>query len=103
MSVPEEKNAIGTVPVVGDKGGTYEKNSGSDLDEGVVLRDNADQLQRHLGNRQIQLIAIGGAIGTAIFVSIGSGLQRGGPGSLFLAFTIQGQLHRVSSIPRPIY
>lgn len=52
------------------------------------LYDNGDQLQRHLGNRQIQLIAIGGSIGTALFVSINSGLYHGGPGSLFLAYTI---------------
>ncbi|RYP17695.1 hypothetical protein DL765_004373 [Monosporascus sp. GIB2] len=54
----------------------------------VVVRDNADQLQRHLGNRQIQLIAVGGSIGTALFVSIGTGLTRGGPGSLFIGYTI---------------
>lgn len=56
-------------------------------DVGQVL-DNTDQLQRHLGNRQIQLIAIGGSIGTALFVSINSGLYHGGPGSLFLAYTL---------------
>lgn len=50
--------------------------------------DNADQLQRHLGNRQVQLIAIGGSIGTATFVSIANGLVKGGPGSLLLAYTI---------------
>ncbi|KAK7424162.1 hypothetical protein QQZ08_008768 [Neonectria magnoliae] len=49
---------------------------------------NVDQLKRQLGNRQIQLIAVGGSIGTALFVSIGSGLMQGGPGSLFLAYTI---------------
>jgi len=47
-----------------------------------------DGLQRHLTNRQIQLIAIGGSIGTALFVSIGYGLIEGGPASLFLGFTI---------------
>ena len=52
------------------------------------VSDNADQLQRRLGNRQIQLIAIGGSIGTALFVSIGGGLNKGGPGSLFLAYVI---------------
>ncbi|KAF2830227.1 hypothetical protein CC86DRAFT_368063 [Ophiobolus disseminans] len=50
--------------------------------------DNADQLQRHLGNRQVQLIAIGGSIGTATFVSIANGLVKGGPGSLLLAYTL---------------
>ncbi|KAK6389177.1 hypothetical protein LTR65_006939 [Meristemomyces frigidus] len=55
-----------------------------DAQEGTI--ENVDQLQRRLGNRQIQLIAIGGSIGTALFVSIGTGLARGGPGSLFLAY-----------------
>ncbi|KAF1972242.1 hypothetical protein BU23DRAFT_535202 [Bimuria novae-zelandiae CBS 107.79] len=50
--------------------------------------DNVDGLQRHLGNRQLQLIAIGGSIGTATFVSISVGLLKGGPGSLLLAYTI---------------
>jgi amino acid permease len=53
--------------------------------EGEVF-DNADNLQRRLGNRQIQLIAIGGSIGTALFVSINSGLYHGGPGSLLIAY-----------------
>lgn len=57
------------------------------VEEGLVA-DNADHLQRRLGNRQIQLIAIGGSIGTALFVSIGGGLASGGPGNLFLAYTI---------------
>ncbi|KAL0932495.1 amino acid permease [Colletotrichum truncatum] len=51
-------------------------------------RQNSDQLQRHLTNRHIQLIAIGGSIGTALFVSIGTGLQRGGPASLLIGYII---------------
>lgn len=54
----------------------------------VEIRGNTDALQRHLGNRQIQMIAIGGSIGTALFVSIGNGLINGGPGSLFIAYTL---------------
>jgi amino acid transporter len=50
--------------------------------------DDVSGLHRRLSNRQIQWIAIGGSIGTALFVSIGWGLIEGGPGSLFLAFTI---------------
>ncbi|KAL4798391.1 amino acid permease/ SLC12A domain-containing protein [Aspergillus venezuelensis] len=45
-------------------------------------------LHRRLENRQIQLIAIGGSIGTALFVSIGEGLSQGGPGNLLLAYAI---------------
>lgn len=62
--------------------------NGGDVQEGLVV-SNADQLQRHLANRQIQLIAIGGSIGTALFVSIGTGLYNGGPGNLLIAYTLQ--------------
>lgn len=47
-----------------------------------------DGLQRRLGNRQIQLLAIGGSIGTALFISIGGALHHAGPGGLLIAFTI---------------
>jgi amino acid transporter len=56
-------------------------------DEGEII-ENTDHLHRRLGNRQIQLMAIGGTIGTALFVSIGGGLYKGGPASLFLAYSI---------------
>lgn len=55
--------------------------------EGFVS-ENHDNLHRRLSNRQIQLLAIGGATGTALFVSIGNGLAAGGPGSLFIAYTM---------------
>ncbi|KAI1343678.1 amino acid permease/ SLC12A domain-containing protein [Xylariaceae sp. FL0016] len=70
-------------PVVGD-----EKTTNSFNGEIGTVEAPPDQLHRHLGNRQIQLIAVGGSIGTALFVSIGSGLVAGGPGSLLIAYTI---------------
>ncbi|KAF4584186.1 Amino acid/polyamine transporter I [Ophiocordyceps camponoti-floridani] len=59
-----------------------------DVESGSSSGDNADDLHRMLNNRQIQLIAIGGSIGTALFVSIGNGLAVGGPGSLLIAYTL---------------
>lgn len=72
-----------------EKAETYsnKRSSGDAVDVQAGVSDNADQLQRRLGNRQIQLIAVGGSIGTALFVSIGSGLLYAGPGSLFIAYT----------------
>ncbi|OJJ94945.1 hypothetical protein ASPACDRAFT_55540 [Aspergillus aculeatus ATCC 16872] len=43
---------------------------------------------RNLKSRHIQLIGIGGTNGTTLFVQIGQGLRNGGPGSLFIAFSI---------------
>ena len=48
----------------------------------------ADGTHRRLKPRHIQLIGIGGTIGTMLYVQIGKGLIQGGPGSLFLAFTL---------------
>ncbi|KAF7375335.1 General amino acid permease AGP2 [Mycena sanguinolenta] len=45
-----------------------------------------DQTHRTLKPRHIQLISIGGTIGTVLFVQIGTGLPVGGPGGLLLAF-----------------
>lgn len=50
-----------------------------------VVHDNT---HRKLKSRHIQLIGIGGTIGTALYVQIGRGLMNGGPASLFLAFSL---------------
>ena len=59
---------------------------GTQVRRGSIVLDNVDLLHRRMTNRQLQLLAIGGAVGTALFVSIGNGLAAGGPGSLFIAF-----------------
>ncbi|KAK8917692.1 General amino acid permease AGP2 [Metarhizium anisopliae] len=46
-----------------------------------------DNTHRRLKGRHVQLMGIGGTIGTVLFVQIGQGLLKGGPGSLFIAFT----------------
>ncbi|PMD43509.1 putative amino acid permease [Hyaloscypha variabilis F] len=45
-------------------------------------------LSRKLEARHLQMIAIGGAIGTGLFVGSGKALADGGPGSLLIAFSI---------------
>ncbi|KAI7061156.1 hypothetical protein KC352_g43683, partial [Hortaea werneckii] len=65
----------------------YNGSEGGDV--AVGENENADGLHRRLKNRQIQLLAIGGSIGTALFVSIGTGLQHAGPANLLIAFIIQ--------------
>ncbi|KAL2375064.1 hypothetical protein RJZ57_000421 [Blastomyces gilchristii] len=63
-------------------------NDASSTDEAGSLKRSADQTHRKLKPRHIQLIGIGGTIGTALYVQIGKGLMNGGPASLFLAFTL---------------
>ena len=49
----------------------------------------ADKLQRELSNRHIQLIAIGGAIGTGLFLGAGESIHLAGP-SILLTYIIVG-------------
>lgn len=62
-----------------------------DSSEEVVGDDDAglgkeNRLHRRLTARQIQVFAIGGCIGSGVFVAMGNSLNSAGPGSLFLAY-----------------
>jgi amino acid transporter len=68
---------------------TKEVPTGTGSPEDVSVHSVAgDHTHRTLKSRHIQLIGIGGTIGTALYVQIGRGLMNGGPGSLFIAFTL---------------
>lgn len=45
-------------------------------------------LQRNLNNRHIQLIAIGGAIGTGLFMGSGKTISLAGPSIIFVYMII---------------
>ena len=48
-----------------------------------------DKLQRELSNRHVQLIAIGGAIGTGLFLGAGQTIAMTGP-SILLTYILIG-------------
>lgn len=50
----------------------------------------ADRLARKLSARQVQMIAIGGTIGTGLFLGTGKSLATGGPASMLIAYFIVG-------------
>ncbi|GAA6061885.1 hypothetical protein JCM10212_000526 [Sporobolomyces blumeae] len=50
----------------------------------------AENLKRGLSSRQISMIAIGGTIGSGLFLGTGRALATGGPGSLLINYSIVG-------------
>ncbi|KAI5307326.1 ATP-dependent RNA helicase dbp4 [Ascosphaera pollenicola] len=51
---------------------------------------HTDKLARHLSARQVQMIAIGGTIGTGLFLGTGKSLATGGPASMLISYAICG-------------
>ena len=54
-----------------------------------LMNEEQQELQRGLKNRHVQLISIGGAIGTGLFLGSGKSIQLAGPSILF-AYLITG-------------
>ncbi|CAN6666627.1 general amino-acid permease Gap1p [Trichomonascus vanleenenianus] len=61
----------------------------SDVEKAAHITANSP-LARKLKNRHLQMIAIGGAIGTGLFVGSGSVLASGGPAPLIIGYAITG-------------
>ena len=61
-----------------------------EVPDGGELSQDTSRLNRSLKGRHLQMIAIGGAIGTGLFIGSGSALATGGPAALVLDFGIIG-------------
>ncbi|KAJ5047578.1 uncharacterized protein L3040_003400 [Drepanopeziza brunnea f. sp. 'multigermtubi'] len=73
---------------VSKKGGVYRTSSvKSDGELGDVVQD-VEKTKRGLKPRHAQMIALGGTIGTGLFVGSGSTLARGGPLFILITYSI---------------
>ena len=55
-----------------------------------VASESHDELQRGLDSRHMNMIAIGGAIGTGLFLASGATISQAGPGGALVAFVVIG-------------
>lgn len=73
---------------------SHESEAKADLSLGHdhEIREKYGQTKRGLTPRHVQLMAIGGSIGTGLFVGIGGVLAKAGPLSVFLGYLFWGLL-----------
>ncbi|KAF8876560.1 amino acid permease-domain-containing protein [Infundibulicybe gibba] len=85
LSLESFKRAPGTTGgqvVVGD-------HNAEDLER---IRADAPMLQQKMKPRHLQMIAVGGSIGTGLFVGSGSALNAGGPAGVLIAWILIGAM-----------
>lgn len=70
---------------------SYEGQNLTALEKAALATANSP-LSRSLKGRHLQMIAIGGSIGTGLFVGSGKALSTGGPASLLIAFSLIGAM-----------
>lgn len=61
----------------------------SEIEKTAIITANSP-LSRALKDRHLQMIAIGGAIGTGLFIGSGKVLSNGGPASVLIAYALIG-------------
>ena len=69
-----------------------------DDDEAFFAEPPSGALHRGLSSRQVQMIAIGGTIGTGLFLGTGRSLAQGGPASMLICYSIVGFIVYVTLI-----
>jgi amino acid transporter len=88
----EQSFDVGSKPAsFTEKGHRYSPDLGEDGHSGHGEVKTV-QLKRKLQSRHLQMIAIGGTIGTGLFIGSGSALSTAGPASTLIAYAFVGTL-----------
>lgn len=79
-----------TVTQVNEKAASDDEQSieGSSREGNAALPTGAPKLKRELKGRHMQMLAMGGTIGTGLFIGSGSALQNGGPVGCLLGYIL---------------
>ncbi|KAL8392356.1 hypothetical protein RB595_002519 [Gaeumannomyces hyphopodioides] len=89
-------DAIAAVPMSKAEGGkpraSGSDNGAHDVEKQSVEQGSTAQLKRSLQSRHLQMIALGGTIGTGLFIGSGSAVGTAGPAGALIAYAFVGTL-----------
>lgn len=72
--------------------GRSDSGSGSDPEKHSVKDASTHELERGFSARHLQFIAIGGAVGTGLFIGAGTALSTAGPASCLISYLFVGTI-----------
>lgn len=86
----EHAQSVGSATPTDEKGDDFMKSQHDDTSLERMPQDSNTKLRKTLQARHVYFIAMGGGIGTGLFIGAGGKLSSGGPASLLIGYGIVG-------------
>ncbi|KAJ5503740.1 Amino acid permease [Penicillium fimorum] len=88
----DAKDPGNVISTASDTDNAFQDTKKSDAEQNHSANPNPGELKRKLKSRHLQMIAIGGTIGTGLFISSGTAIATSGPAGALIAYIFVGSI-----------